>query len=486
MSKKVSLLYSLDWFTILLYLTLVLIGLFNIYAAVYDEESTNIFALTKEYGKQSLWILAALLIAIVILMTDISFFKNFALIIYFLIILSLVSVLIFGVEIKGARSWFALGSLRIQPAEFAKFATCLALAGVMSKSEFKIKNLLHLFLVGCIILLPVALIILQNDTGSALVYGSFIFLLYREGLHGAFLLLAFLSIVIFIFTLLYTPVIVSYFIVLAVLVIYYLYTRDNKGFFRLLIISPLIYAATILIKWIVVKTGEISLLDYFKETSINDITTFCISYALISVFCFFRILKTKIKNASMLILLSWFCIGTSVCVNFAFQKLQPHQQVRIKNLLGVDIDIYGAGYNVHQSKIAIGSGRLYGKGFLEGTQTKYNFVPEQSTDFIFCTIGEEWGFLGSCFVLGIFFTLLCRIIYLAERQRSQFSRIYGYGVFSIIFFHLFINVGMTIGLAPVMGIPLPFISYGGSSLWAFTTLLFIFLRLDAHRLQLFK
>ncbi len=409
--------YNIDWITIFIYLILVIIGWVNIYSAVYDESHSSIVDMSQRYGKQLMFIIAALMLAFIILLVDVKLFSAFSFVIYIITILFLLSVLVIGTKIAGAKSWFQLGGFGLQPAEFAKFATALVLAKYLSGLNVNLLKFSSLFKAGLIIVLPAALIILQPDTGSALVFASFILVLYREGLSSKILLFALMAIILFIATLM-----INKFIVLAVL------------------------------------------------------------FSII----FFIYLKLRKRKGSLFILLLIFIMGSAYVysVDYAFENiLEPHQKTRINVLIGKELDPKGAGYNVNQSKIAIGSGGLSGKGFLQGTQTKFNFVPEQSTDFIFCTVGEEWGLLGSTFLIILFTTLIIRLIILAERQRSAFSRIYGYGVASIFFFHFIINIGMTIGLAPVIGIPLPFLSYGGSSLWAFTILLFIFIRQDASRLE---
>jgi rod shape determining protein RodA len=387
----------------------------NIYAAVYDESHRSILDISQQYGKQMIWIVASLVLILAILIIDAKFFSAFSYIIYALSILSLLAVLLVGKEVAGSKSWFQIGSFLLQPSEFAKFATCLALAKYLSDHSTDIK-LLRAKIISTILLgLPAVLIFLQNDTGSALVYGAFVLVLYREGLSGSVLIVGVLIIVLFLLTLLLNEFV--------------------------LIIGLTVIAALFLLITRKARYNRLSVI-----------------FALI---------------ASIAIVLS---------VEYAFNNvLEPHQKKRINVLLGKEVDPQGAGYNVHQSKIAIGSGGVLGKGFLQGTQTKYNFVPEQSTDFIFCTVGEEWGFAGSVVVIGLFILLMTRLIKLAERQRSAFSRIYGYGVVSLLFLHFLVNIGMTIGLIPVIGIPLPFLSYGGSSLWSFTILLFIFLKQDAHR-----
>ncbi|MDL2252324.1 rod shape-determining protein RodA [Odoribacter sp. OttesenSCG-928-J03] len=473
MDRRTKLVTNLDWFTILLYVVLVLLGWLNIYAAVYDDNHSNIMDITQRYGKQLIWICAGFGVAFLVLLTDSKFFTAFSFIIYGLVLGVLVAVLLFGREVNASRSWFELGGIRIQPAEFAKFATALAVANVMSRHGFKIMRFKSILQLALLIFIPAGLILLQNDTGSALVYSSFILVFYREGLHGSILLLCFIAVVLFICTLLYSPLTVLLIIIISSIIAFFYY-RHNKH--ELYIVTLSLVALFLLALF----------LNWFFTLSLSYDRLLLYAYLLTSIIGVYFIYKNKMKHIILVLLSSWLCIGATITVDYFFDRLQPHQQDRINNLLGIDTDITGAGYNVHQSKIAIGSGGFSGKGFLEGTQTKFNFVPEQSTDFIFCTVGEEWGFIGSTVVLLLFLILILRIIALAERQRSAFSRIYGYGVASIFFFHVAINVGMTIGMAPVIGIPLPFFSYGGSSLWAFTFLLFIFLRLDANRLQIFR
>ena len=472
-SRSNNLLANIDWFSILLYLLLVLIGWINIYAAVYDENHSSILDISQKYGKQLIWIGAAFVLAFLVLLTDSKFFTTFSMVIYGIMIFLLIAVLFLGTETKGARSWFEVGDFRIQPAEFAKFATNLAIAYVMSRHNFKVMRFSSLLTIGLILALPSGLIILQNDTGSALVYSSFILVLFREGLHGSILLLCFVAAAIFIMALLYTPFTVLLVIIGGTLIAFYYYRHDIRELFQIILFIGCGFGLFALIKWMF-------------NLSISDYYMLLIVYVITSITAIYPIYKRKMKNMITLLLISWLCVGAAPSVNYAFDHLQPHQQDRINELLGIRVDPKGTGYNVTQSKIAIGSGGLLGKGFLQGTQTKLNFVPEQSTDFIFCTVGEEWGFVGSTFIIVLLAVFILRIIKLAERQRSSFSRIYGYGVASILFFHVAVNIGMTIGMAPVIGIPLPFFSYGGSSLWSFTILIFIFLRLDANRLQVFR
>lgn len=472
-SRSNNLLANIDWVSILLYLLLVFIGWLNIYAAVYDENHSSIFDISQKYGKQLVWIGAAFVLAFLVLLTDSKFFTTFSMVIYGIMIFLLIAVLFLGTETKGARSWFEIGDFRIQPAEFAKFATNLAIAYVMSRHNFKVMRFSSLLTIGLILALPAGLIILQNDTGSALVYSSFILVLFREGLHGSILLLCFVAAAIFVMALLYSPFTVLLVIIGGSLIAFYYYRHDIRELFQIILFIGCGFGLFALIKWIF-------------NLSISDYYMLLIVYVITSITAIYPIYKRKMKNMIPLLLISWLCVGAAPSVNYVFDHLQSHQQDRINELLGIKVDPKGTGYNVTQSKIAIGSGGLLGKGFLQGTQTKLNFVPEQSTDFIFCTVGEEWGFMGSTIVVALLTAFILRIIKLAERQRSSFSRIYGYGVASILFFHVAVNIGMTIGMVPVIGIPLPFFSYGGSSLWSFTILIFIFLRLDANRLQVFR
>lgn len=472
-SRSNNLLANIDWVSILLYLLLVFIGWLNIYAAVYDENHSSIFDISQKYGKQLVWIGAAFVLAFLVLLTDSKFFTTFSMVIYGIMIFLLIAVLFMGTETKGARSWFEIGDFRIQPAEFAKFATNLAIAYVMSRHNFKVMRFSSLLTIGLILALPAGLIILQNDTGSALVYSSFILVLFREGLHGSILLLCFVAAAIFVMALLYSPFTVLLVIIGGTLIAFYYYRHDIRELFQIILFIGCGFGLFALIKWIF-------------NLSISDYYMLLIVYVITSITAIYPIYKRKMKNMIPLLLISWLCVGAAPSVNYVFDHLQSHQQDRINELLGIKVDPKGTGYNVTQSKIAIGSGGLLGKGFLQGTQTKLNFVPEQSTDFIFCTVGEEWGFVGSMIVIALLAVFILRIIKLAERQRSSFSRIYGYGVASILFFHVAVNIGMTIGMVPVIGIPLPFFSYGGSSLWSFTILIFIFLRLDANRLQVFR
>lgn len=399
----------------MLYSALVLLGWINIYAAVYNEEVPSILDTSQKYGKQLLWISGALLIIFVILFTDGRLYQKVAIPIYLLVIAMLVGVLLFGKEVNGARAWFSIGSFSLQPAEFAKFSTAMAVSFLLCHQQVTMKRWSHRFMVVGLLVIPAGLIALQPDMGSVLVYGAFGLVMYREGVPGIYIFLAIWLIILFILSLLVPQV------------------------------------------WLLVSLGAIALILFYLIRKNRQYLMAILGGLALSVV---------------------FVLG----VDYIFNNiLAPHQQSRFKILLGLEEDYSGAGYNTHQSLIAIGSGGFSGKGFLQGTQTKYDFVPEQSTDYIFCTIGEEWGFLGSTLVVILFVSLLMRIVTLAERQKSNFARIYGYCVASIIFFHVAINIAMVIGMAPVIGIPLPFFSYGGSSLWGFTILLFVFLRMDSYR-----
>jgi len=420
MREQKSALQNTDKVMIGLYLALVLIGWISIYAAVYNEEHASIFDLSQNYGKQLLWIGASLFVAYMILLIDGKFYAQFSYVIYVAVLLLLVVSLLFARKVKGAEAWIDIGSFKLQPSEFAKFATCMALAKYLSSLNIRIQDFKTKVISTLIIGIPLGLILLQNDTGSALVFISFVFLLYREGLSGNFLLFGFFAVVLFVLALL-VPKFTLVGILGGIAVLFFLFSKKSKKHMAL------------------------------------AIATFVVTASIV------------------------------MSVDYVYNKvLQEHQRTRINVLLGKETDLKGAGYNVNQSMIAIGSGGFLGKGFLQGTQTKFDFVPEQSTDFIFCTVGEDWGFLGTFTVIALYMALLIRILFAAERQRSVYTRIYGYGLASIIFFHVMINIGMTIGLAPVIGIPLPFLSYGGSSMLSFTILLFVFIRLDAFRMMVLR
>lgn len=462
---------NVDWITIGLYLAMMFIGWINIYAAVYNEEHKSIFDMTQRYGKQLMWIGAAIFIAVLMINTDSKFFVTFAFPIYIALVVVLLVVLVVGSEIKGARSWIQLGNFSIQPSEFMKMATSLALARYISSYDFKIHDYKSLLSLAAILGIPVGLIFLQNDTGSAIVFGVFILVLYREGLNGLVLFFSFLIAVVFILTMLLDPLITILILTIAALIINYLLKKKLQ---RTLIGGGTFFGIF----------GLLWLLNRVFGGSVSPVFFILIAAILTSAMYFTWAMVLHKHSLAILLGIYLGSVLFSVSVDYVFHNvMEQHQRDRINEVLGIQSDVLGTGYNVNQSKIAIGSGGLFGKGFLQGTQTKFDFVPEQDTDFIFCTVGEEWGFLGSTIVVGLFMALLMRIIFLAERSRSRFSRVYGYCVASIIFFHFAVNIGMTIGLAPVVGIPLPFFSYGGSSLWSFTLLLFVFVRLDASRFE---
>lgn len=407
---------KIDWISVSIWIALCVIGWFNIRAAVFDPEHASLISLSTNYGKQFLYILVCILVASAILIIDGKFYNYISPILYGITLILLIVVLVIGRNVGGNQAWISIGTFRLQPSEFAKLGSCLLLARYLSSHSNKMPNLKTLLLGIFILLVPVVLIMLQPDTGSALTFFSLVFVFYREGyVAGQFLVFAFLCILLFIFTLLFS-------------------------------------------QWYIIGTLAI--------------------LCALGTYLFRRSRKAISSAVLFFIVTSSFVLS----VDFAYNHiLQSHQRNRIDVILGKINDPRGQGYNLNQSKIAIGSGQLFGKGYLQGTQTKYNFVPEQSTDFIFCTVGEEWGFVGSMVVVLLYVALLLRTIQLAERQRSAFARIYGYGVASIFFFHFFINIGMTIGIVPVIGIPLPFLSYGGSSLLSFTMLLFILIKFDANR-----
>ncbi len=408
--------FNVDWITILIYMALCAIGFINIFSVQYDPDKTAAFSFSAEYGKQLIFIISALVLGLSILLFDSKFFSVFAPIVYGATIILLLAVLVIGRNVGGNQAWIPIGSFRLQPSEFAKFGTALLLARYISSFNVKLNSLKPILICAAIIILPMALIMLQPDAGSMLVFLSFMFPLYREGLPGNLLIIFWGAVLLFILNLFVSPSI----LIFSILIIGGLFAYNSRKRMQ-------------------------------KVINVGIITLIAICYLFVAKYLFENVLK-------------------------------PHQRTRIELILGLTSDNRGAGYNVIQSKIAIGAGQLTGRGYLEGTQTKYGYVPAQSTDFIFSTIGEEWGFVGCFVVIGLYCFLLLRIVNMAERQRSVFSRVYGYSIACILFFHVFINIGMTIGIMPVIGIPLPFISYGGSSLWSFTILLFIFLKLDSNRM----
>jgi rod shape determining protein RodA len=420
MAKEINIKQGIDWTTIWIYVALLLVGLMNIYAAVYNvDNAKSIFSLEHNAGRQILFISVSFLLVLIILFVDFKVYDTFAYIFYGIWIVVLIATIFLGSDIKGSKSWIKFGAFSLQPAEFAKTFTVMALAKYLSTMGVNVSKMKFAFRAALFIFVPPIIIILQKETGSALTFAALIIVLYREGLPGVY------------------PALIISSIVLLVLALFF----------------P---------NWVVV-----------------------LGLALLGVVFWYLFLKRYERNKQNLqrviglfILFSGFVLTVDFIIN---NVLAQHQQKRIKVLVNPDIDPLGAAWNVTQSKLAIGSGGAFGKGYLKGTQTKFDFVPEQSTDFIFCTVGEEWGFFGSFVLLALYFILLTRLLSLAEKQKSKFARVYGYGVASILFFHVLVNIGMTVGLMPVIGIPLPFVSSGGSSLMSFTMLLFVFLKLDAHR-----
>ena len=417
--KNQSVTNNIDWITILIYSTLVIMGWLNIYSSSLSTVLTDgsIFDLSQFYGKQMLFITLTIPIILVVLFVDGKFYEKFSTIIFAISLISLAGLFIFGKTVKGQANWYSFGSFGIQPSEFAKFATALALSKFLSDVQVNLKNLNHQLQAFGIILLPVILIAL-NDPGSALIYSVFILVLYREGLPGSYILTGFVAILLFVLTLITN--------------------------------SPLIVIGVSII---------VLILNYFRSRYVD-------------------------RNIIFSVILLVGIAGFSFSVNYVFNNVfKQHHRDRFNILLGKQVDMKGIGYNINQSKIAIGSGGFFGKGYLEGTQTKGGFVPEQHSDYIFTTVGEEWGFLGCVVVIALYVILILRTIYLSERQKTKFSRVYGYCVAGILFIHFFVNIAMVIGIFPTVGIPLPFISYGGSGLWGFTILLFIFLKMDANKVN---
>lgn len=478
--KQPGVLRSLDYWTIFLYIALLTFGWISVCGASYTYGDTDIFALSTRSGMQIVWIGTSIILGFILLMLDDRYYDMFAYIIYIILLVLLFATIFNPHSIKGSRSWLVLGPLRLQPAEFAKFATALALAKFMSIYDFDIHKWKHFGATLLIILLPMMFIVLQRETGSALVYFSFFLMFYREGMPGSILFTAVAMVVYFVVgirfadvMLGFTPTSVGKFVVLLLIQLFsvalvWVYCKDMKDTWRLFAFC--------------VGTTVMALLFSFYVIPFDIVWVQLVVCALLIGYLLWQGLGTRLRNYYWIAI---FALGSIIFFNVADyglnHVLQPHQRTRINVLLGLEEDLKGAGYNVHQSEIAIGSGGLEGKGFLNGTQTKLKYVPEQDTDFIFCTVGEEEGFVGSAGVLLLFLALILRLIHLAERQPYRFGRVYGYCVLSIFLFHVFINVGMVLGLTPVIGIPLPFFSYGGSSLWGFTFLLFIFLRIDASR-----
>ena len=488
-------LQSIDWKLVIYYLLLVLIGWVNIYASVQTDEPTSIFDLGCRSGMQFIWIVTALgMAAVILFLINPRIYEGFSLPIYLIVLFLLVAVIFLGVEIKGSKSWFDLGFFNFQPAEVSKISTSLLLATVMSQLGYKINRMRDFLITAAIILVPMMVIIMESETGLSLVYVGFIFMLYREGLSGWLIFLLGMAILTFVLTM-STSVFTTILVLLAITSFcIFLYSGWFKPWFIICLpaivllafvpsILEALSATTIPAEGAEGVATEV-LHPFWSKIKPTYILGGILA-VLIPVAGFFSF-KSNNKFAQLAIIAFIAGIILVFSTDFIFNNvLQWHQRTRIEVLLGLKDDPTGIGYNVNQSKIAIGSGGFFGKGFLHGTQTAYGFVPEQSTDFIFCTIGEEWGFFGCAAVLLIYFLFIWRIIKDAEKSREAFTRIYGYCVACCIFMHLFINIGMTLGIMPVIGIPLPFVSYGGSSLWAFTILLFIFIALHRNESKYF-
>lgn len=471
MKRSTNILNGIDKISILLFLVLALMGWVSIYAAVYNDEHSGLLDLSQRYGKQFIWIIASLVIAVFIVIIDNRFYFFFAWFIYGACMLLLILVLILGKEINGARSWFEFGGFSLQPSELAKFGTALALASYLNTKRQELTRLNVILPASAIIIFPALLTGLQPDMGSSVVYFSLFIVLFREGMSPYIFVSGLLMVVLFFLTLLSNNLYLTITLICIAFVMVWFATRKWK----LVIFGSIIF---------IFFAGLLYILDQFVFKAIGNELVIFISLVLSGAVYALYVYN---KRAISVLIIYLFLIGSIIFINsvdYAFNNIvSTHQKDRVNILLGLKSDPHGTGYNVNQSIISIGSGGFLGKGFLQGTQTKFKFVPKQSSDFIFCTIGEEWGFIGSAIVIGIYLFLLLRLIKLAERQRSDFSRIYGYCVASILFTHIFLNIGMAVGLVPVIGIPLPFLSYGGSSLWGFTILLFIFLRLDASRTE---
>jgi rod shape determining protein RodA len=474
MVQRNSVVANLDWLSILLWTVMIGFGWMNIYSANILESDGTFFDFSQRYGKQLIWIGASLLLAMSVLILDAKFYIYFSYLLFIIMIGVLIGVLLFGREINGARSWFVIGGLQLQPSEFAKPVTALALANLLTSHNYNIRKFSHLLKAFAIIAAPPVLVIMQPDLGSVLVYSAFLLVLFREGFSANIMMMLVAFGLLFFTTLMFDKTLILLLLILISMIIYMVVGRSfRKGMLSLLLMALFF--------------GIIYGLNYLLKTEFS-LFLMCLA-TLIPVALIITIKGFRSREYIQMKILTGLLISIVfiISVDFAMNNiLKPHQQHRIYVTLGVEDDPQGVGYNVNQSKIAIGSGGFSGKGYLKGTQTKLHFVPEQSTDFIFCTVGEEWGFLGTTFVILLFTGFLFRMIFLAERQRSSFSRIFGYGLISVMLVHFIVNIGMTIGLLPVIGIPLPFFSYGGSSLWTFTMFLFIFLRFDASRLELLR
>lgn len=479
MTTSKSIFKSIDWITILLYVILIIWGWFSVCGACYDFSHPDLFGWESNSGKQLVWGGTSLCLATVLMLIEKRFYDTAAYVIYAAMMLLLLVTIGIAPDTKGSRSWIPIGPVKLQPAEFAKFSVALALGKYLSQYGFSMKKTEHFAKAVGMILLPMMLIICQKETGSALVYAAFFLMLYREGMTGSLLFIGFITVVYFVVGLRYSDVMMAYMPV-------------SIGEFTVLLLAQI---STIGMTWVYCRNVNALKIMTFGGLGTTLLLLFFSIFVIPFNFCYLMLainiamilylvglaLYHQLYKYALIAAFAVFSSGFYYMCDTIFDHLADHQRIRIEVLLGMKDDPKGAGYNVNQANIAIGSGGLYGKGFLNGTQTKLKYVPEQHTDFIFCTVGEEEGFIGSTGVLIAYLFFIWRLIILAERQPDTLGRVYGYCVLSVFLFHLFINVGMVLGLTPVIGIPLPFFSYGGSSLWGFTILLFIFLRMDAER-----
>jgi len=484
MARNQSTWQALDKWTLLMVIIIAIFGWMNIYGASYNPDSANssMFDISNFAGKQFIWIITSILLATITLIIDRRAYEYLAYFLYALTIILLLVTSIIAPEVKGSKSFIEFGSFRFQPAEFSKFVIALTLAKYMGRDEYKLKSWKDMIVPVLLVLVPMFIIMVpQNETGSALILTSFIFMFYREGMSGYVLLTIFIAVVCAVISIKYSMIPLSFGI-------------GNYGIFSCMLIILLVEILFLIIRenqmadalWliggIVVFFGICLLVNIWHKVNFNRMSMLAVGLS--TIYLLIIAYKQKLNEIGILVIFSLFMVGYCYSCNFAFDKLlQPHQKNRIEELLGIIDDPSGIGYNTYQSKIAIATGRITGKGFTKGTQTQMKYVPEQHTDFIFSTVGEEWGFIGGAGLIILYTLLILRLIKMCERQRNKFSRIYGYGVVGILFLHVAINIGMAVGLLPVIGIPLPFFSYGGSSLWGFTILLFIFLKLDTDRVN---
>ncbi|HIW97584.1 MAG TPA: rod shape-determining protein RodA [Candidatus Tidjanibacter gallistercoris] len=459
----------IDWGSVAIFFVLMALGWLNIYAAVFDDSAAGGFSMSSRYGSQLVWMGVCVLAAAVIMLIDEIYYHILAYPSYVLLLAVLLATLFLGTEVNGAKSWLRFGGFSLQPAEFAKFTTALALARYMSSYSFSMADWRSRLYAMLLLAAPMAVILLQNDAGSAIVFASFLIVFYREGFNSWVYVALGMVVFLFVFSFLWSPAA----LLAAVLVICTLLEGIMNGGWT----DKVRYLAAVALAALAIYLTAALVTHGRADFYPCLLAAAGLSLVAAGIYAW----RTKLKNVLVCIGMFVGAVAFTNVVDVAFAHLQIHQQKRILDLLGVESDLQYWGYNVNQSKIAIGSGGFFGKGYLQGTQTKYDFVPEQSTDFIFCTVGEEWGFVGSAVVLGLFCWLILRLIKMGERQQEAFGRVYCYGVASIFFFHVLVNVGMTIGIMPVIGIPLPLFSYGGSSLFAFTLLFFVAVKLDSRR-----